>query len=844
MTARRTFDGYPLGLMSVSPSRSTSQPACRRITALSWIALSLVFCGFVARATAIDAHVIATDLDDESLTDRPISEVAIEGLSRVTEQEVRNNLRIAAGQPFEAQAIRDDVATLYRLGHFDAVTADAELLPDGTVRVRYLVVEQPIVRDIQVVGNKVASDQELRAIIGLYPGGPRDDFLLERAVEKIKSLYRGKGNYMVEVEVDETRLLDTGILIFRIVEGPRVRIREIVFSGSDRFDANQLGAQIKTKPWVFIFSTGNLDEQVLIDDVAALDKFYKERGFIDVRVDKRVEVSENGKEAKVVFVIHEGRQYRMRSVSVESADGLARDKPRVMRAEQVLGLMVIRPGDFFTQDKVDASTKAVVEAYQSMGYIDARADPTWIRIGEEPEVDMIVTVRESVPVVAGLVRIQGNYITKDNVVRRRIRIQPGRPLDGHELELSKLRLEGSQLFNSATVTPQVADEANPTVRDLLVEVKERNTGSLNFGVGMGSDSGFFGQISLAQQNFDIADTPQTYDEFVSGRAFRGAGQNFSIAISPGVDVSNYAISFGEPSIFDSDYGFGSSVFYRNRVYQAFVEERIATTFAVSRTFGDMWTGSARMSLQSVTLTDFASNTPMAVYEDRGPAFINSVGLSFSRTNFDNPMRPSRGSRFEADVSYFGGMGGPYQFPLVAGQYTTFLPLAEDFFGRKSVLKLTTSAGYIFQDNAPVSEKFYLGGRSLRGFQFRSVSPLSPLAIGTDPPTPATEIITTTDGTPTGLPNGQPIGGNFRFFAGAQYEVPIFDKFVAGVLFCDSGTVTDSLTLNPYRVSVGMGIRLFIPQLGPAPLAFDLAIPLVKYETDQTEVFSFTAELPF
>ncbi len=830
--------------MSVPLSRSSSRTSRRHVALAQWFACALAcaICTLSVRAVdASSASTATTDLDDETLTDRPISEVVVGGLSRITEQEVRNNLRIATGQPFEAQAVRDDVATLYRLGHFDAVTADAELLPDGTVRIRYLLIEQPIVRDIQVVGNKVASDQELRAVIGLYPGGPRDDFLLERAVEKIKKLYRAKGNYMVEVEVDETRLLETGILIFRIVEGPRVRIREIVFSGNDRFDTNQLGAQIKTKPWVFIFSTGNLDEEILIDDVAALDKFYKERGFIDIRVDKRVEISENGKEAKVVFVLSEGRQYRMRSVTIESSDGMARDKPRVLRAEQVLGLMVIRPGDFFTQDKVDASTKAVVQAYQTMGYIDARADPTWIRIGEEPEVDMIVTVRESSPVIAGLVRIQGNYITKDNVVRRRVRIQPGRPLDGHELELAKLRLEGSQLFNAATVTPQVADEADPTVRDVLVEVKERNTGSLNFGVGMGSDSGFFGQISLAQQNFDIADTPQTYDEFSSGRSFRGAGQNFSIAISPGVDVSNYAISFGEPSLFDSDYGFGSSIFYRNRYYDSFVEERIATTFALSRSFGDMWSGSARMSLQSVTLTDFASNTPMAVYNDRGPAFINSVGLSFSRTNFDNPMRPSRGSRFEADLSYFGGLGGQYQFPLVAAGYTTFLPLSEDFFGRKSVLKLSTSAGYIFQDTAPVSEKFYLGGRSLRGFQFRSVSPLSPLAIGTDPPTPLTEIPTVNE---NGLPNGQPIGGNFRFFAGAQYEVPIFDKFIAGVLFCDSGTVTENFDMSPYRVSIGIGIRLFIPQLGPAPLAFDLATPIVKYETDQTEVFSFTAELPF
>ncbi len=821
---------------------------CLSRSAATW--MHRVICAVVlaipcaANSTLASASSAGTvSIDDESLTDRPISEVVIQGLNRITEQEVRNNLRIAAGQPFESQAVKDDVSTLYRLGHFDAVTADAELLADGTVRIRYIVIEQPIIRDIQVVGNKVASDQELRAVIALYPGGPRDDFLLERAVEKIKNLYRAKGNYMVEVEVDESRLVDTGILIFRIVEGPRVRIREIVFSGNDRFDTNQLGAQIKTKPWVFVFSTGNLDQDMLVDDVATLDKFYKDRGFIDVRVDKRVEISESGKEAKVVFVISEGRQYRLRSVTVEAADGVDR-QTRVLRSEQVVGLMVIRPGDAFTQDKVEASTKAVTEAYETMGYVDARVDQTWIRIGEEPEVDMIVTVRESTSSIAGLVRIQGNFITKDNVVRRRVRIQPGRPLDGHELDLAKKRLEASGLFNAATVTPQVADPENPEVRDVLVEVKERNTGSINFGVGVGSDTGFFGTVSLNQQNFDIADTPQTLDEFVSGRAFRGAGQSFSIAIAPGVDVSNYSISFGEPNFLESDYGFGTSLLYRNRVYSGFVEERLANTLGLSRAFGDMWGASVRMSLQSVTLTDFASSTPIEVYNDRGPAFINSFGFEIARTNFDNPTRPSRGSRFECDFAFFGALGGPYSFPVATASYTTFLPLTEDFFGRKSVLKLNTSAGYMFNSNAPVSERFYLGGRSLRGFQFRSVSPLSATAIGADPPTPASEYFTTTTGTASGLPNGDPIGGTLRFFAGAQYEVPIFDKFISGVLFTDSGTVTDSFTLDPYRVSIGCGIRLYVPQLGPMPLAFDFAVPVVKYETDQTETFSFTAELPF
>jgi outer membrane protein insertion porin family len=92
--------------------------------------------------------------------------------------------------------------------------------------------------------------------------------------------------------------------------------------------------------------------------------------------------------------------------------------------------------------------------------------------------------------------------------------------------------------------------------------------------------------------------------------------------------------------------------------------------------------------------------------------------------------------------------------------------------------------------------------------------------------------------------GNPVGGQFLFFAGAQVEVPVFSDSVTMVFFTDSGTVDDSVSLNQYRVSVGSGLRLYIPMMGPAPIALDFAYPLVKQEFDSTQTFSFNAELPF
>ena len=800
-------------------------------------------------ALALAASAQADGIEDESLADRPISKVVITGLARISDQEIRNNLRVAAGEAYDSRAVREDVANLYRLGHFATVTADAKILPDGTVEVDYQLVEQAIVEAIQTVGNKALSDQELRGVIPLYAGGPRDDFLLQQSVFKMKELYKSKGHYLVEIAVDESKLKDEGLLIFKIVEGPRVRIREIEFTGNRAFPAKQLAAQIKTKPWIFLFRKGNLDEEALIDDIATLDAYYKDRAFVDVRVDRRVELSGDQKEAKVVFVITEGRQYRLRSVRVEAAGGDGR--LAVFSPEQLRGLMTLRPGDAYTKNRIEQSTKSIQSAYFGMGFVDAKVDATYVRAGEEPDVDMLITVNEGQAYQTGIVKVQGNFLTRDKVIRRLVRFQPGRPMDGNEKENTEKRLKASNLFNESRVTPQPEDPDNPGVRDVLVEVKEKNTGSLNFGVSASTDTGFGGEISLNQYNFDIADPPASMGELIGGRAFRGAGQTFNITISPGIEVSNYSISVGDPHLFETDWSGTASAFYRNRVYPYYNENRMNGQLGLGRRIGDFLTFNTNVRLDSVELTEFQSGTPVEVYNQAGPNTFTVFSASLQRNTVDSRQRPGSGSIASLGVSQYAG---DYTFPTVQAGYTTYLTLDEDFLGRKTTLRVGANSGYIFSDNAPVFERYYLGGRTLRGFAFRGVSPQSVALLNTQPwpaaPIPlappygnsAANPVATSPVQPTW--EGNPVGGQFLFFAGTQLETPLIMDAVTMVFFCDSGTVENSVTLSQYRVSLGTGLRLYIPMLGPAPIALDFAVPVMKQEFDSTQTFSFNAELPF
>ena len=771
------------------------------------------------------ASIRYQDIDDEALADRPIARVKIEGLERTNDQLVRNNLRTAAGQPFDATAIREDVETLYRLGQFDTVVAEAELNDNGTVDVIYIVEEQPLIAAIQVVGNKAISDQELLRAIPLFAGGPRDDFLLEQAILRIKDLYRTKGFYLAEIEVDESRLRNSGILIIRIVEGPRVRIKEIEFVGNRSIPAKELSIEISTKPYIPFFRKGQLEPEKIIDDVATLDKFYKDRGFVDVRVDSRILLSPNNREAKVVFLIEEGRQYRLRQVVVQG-DGPG-GSTDVFSAEQIRDLLAIRPGDSYTQNLVKRSVERVEESYQLMGYIDSNIAQREIRVGEQPEVDLLLGISEGTSVNAGLVRIQGNFLTKDKVIRRLVRIEPGRPLDGREIELSKLRIEASQLFNNVRVTVQQPEGGQPNTRDILVEVDEKNTGSFNFGVGLSSDSGVFGEISLKQNNFDIADWPLSFQELVSARAFRGAGQTMDIALSPGDEVSTYSFSIGEPHLFNTDISTNFTGFYRNRFYSTYHEKRLSASLGFGRRLGDVWQVGLTGRYQNVTLSNFAGTTPIEVYDDRGPDNVMNIRMTLTRSTINSFFRPSRGARLTLSLAPFWVTNTGNFFLNAEAGLTSYLTISEDFLGRKSTLKLTSRFGYIFGGEAPTFEKFYLGGNSFRGFEFRTISPKATGTIN-QPTTPINE----------------PVGGSFLFFAGAQYEFPVIGDSFNSVIFVDSGTVENSVTFEGYRLSVGIGIRLYIPQLGPAPLAFDFGFPILKQAEDREQLFSFSMALPF
>ncbi|MHC4274833.1 MAG: BamA/OMP85 family outer membrane protein, partial [Planctomycetota bacterium] len=528
------------------------------------------------------------DEGEPDLVDRPISEIRIVGLRRVPEQLVRNQLRSAVGDPYDPGVVKGDVALMYRLGEFGSIDAEVEPLEDGSVLLVYRLAEAAIIAEVQVVGNKVISDQDLLAAARVARGLPRDDFRIEKAKRAIESLYRERGHYLTTVSVDESALDETGILLFRVIEGPRVKVKAIEFEGNQAFTDDQLHAEISTRTAVPLFRRGELDEDKLIDDVSTLDRYYKDRGFLDVRVDRTVELSPDSTEVKVTFLIVEGRLFTLRAIRTQP------ETLQVFAQAQIENLIDMRRGDVFSQKKIEQSRQALKDAYGLMGYLDVRVDAQQLRSGDEPQVDLLLRIDEGKQYKVGIVHITGNFLTLDRVIRRELRnLRPGRPFDARELQRAAQRIRATRLFSDVHIVVQDPDPGNPEYRDLLVEVRESNTGSVNFGIAAGSDTGLFGEFSLNQRNFDITDFPESPGELISGRAFRGGGQRFNMTLRPGNELFQYVMSWTEPNFFDTDNSLRVTGMYAERQFRSggskmYDETRLSFPITLSRRLGEIW----------------------------------------------------------------------------------------------------------------------------------------------------------------------------------------------------------------------------------------------------------------
>jgi len=354
-------------------------------------------------------------------------------------------------------------------------------------------------------------------------------------------------------------------------------------------------------------------------------------------------------------------------------------------------------------------------------------------------------------------------------------------------------------------------EEPPGYVDIYARGTEQRTGRIMVGAAVNSSSGLVGQFTIQEDNFDLFRFPRSFQELRNGTAFRGRGQRLRIEAVPGAQVSRYLISLSDPYFLDSLYSAGVSGFYYSRFYEEFDEQRLGGRLTLGRQLTPFWSIMASSRLEEVKIFDPIQPTPPKLVEALGDNLLITAGLTLRYDGRDRAIQPSEGTY--AEVGYTQGFGD-FTYPRLDVEGARYWTLAERPDGTgKHVLSARGAVG-IAGDDLPIFESYYLGGfQTLRGFDFRGVSPKQ---------------------------NGVRVGGRFSTYGSVQYRFPILvNDALQGVVFSDFGTVNQNVKFDDIRASVGAGVRVSLPQaFGPAPLAFDLAFPVLGPDGDEEQIFSF------
>jgi len=732
-----------------------------------------------------------------------IASVEFAGLTETSAAYAREIAGVRVGD-MATQALLDGaVAKLVQTGRFLEVRH--QTTPgEGGVRVTFECTERLPIRRITFVGMNKYSESKATKELAVKVGDGVDHFAIRDGVESLRTKYRDDGFGEVEITYDRQKLDTTGELELVVNEGRRVRVTEIVFVGNATYPRSELMREIETRTAFWFMRSGAVDDEKLQRDVARLRKYHRDQGFLDATVEVAKEEIDASGDMVVTFTIDEGVRYLVEDIQWAGYTVFSEDELR--------GMMKTQVGKVLRQPELDSDVKTITDRYGEIGhiYVQVRSERAY---SEEPGlVRITINIKEGEQFKVGRIVVRGNSRTKDKVVRRELDLYPPDDLFNlPEAREAERRLLDTRIFSAAKVVP-VGDE--PGVRDAVIDVRESEKwGDFIYGLGITSNSGVVGTVTLDLQNFDLFDAPRTMAEFFQFKSFYGGGQRLRMELQPGTEVTRARIDFTEPYLFDKPIRFDSSLYYFTRDRDGYTETRGGASVSLGKRFqrGMLrgWNGEVALQTELVRIDDLDLFSARDIRDAEGSHYLSSIKGTLVRDRTDNRFLPSTGDRLRISYEQFGALGGDGTFGKAAAGYNWYKTLHTDLLERKTILTLRAEGGIIVGD-APVFERYYAGGvGSIRGFEFRGV------------------------GERQGLDDNN-IGGDYLILAGAEYSFPVYGDNLRGHVFLDTGTAGG----GAYRMAVGIGIRLTLNLIGPLPLEFNLAMPITTGDDDDEQVFSF------
>ena len=666
------------------------------------------------------------------------------------------------------KVIQDDFHRLWNTNFLDNLWVDVSdyKFPNGTIGkiVTYNMEERQRVKIVDYVGSKKIEISKIDEKLKDANAQMRlDSFIdpgLVRKVEGIvRDMLREKGFQFATVKAEIKEIPGGPKLIhitFNMDEGPKVKIKKIEFVGNKAVSDRTLKAQLKENKehgpftdfihfptWfmALIGDQGTYQETKFDEDAEKVVAYYRDHGYLraNVGVPELKEVSDSDDKktrwVELKVPITEGSRYKVGSFDVAGNT--------VVKTEFLKPLFKMEAGEFYGEKKIRKGLEKAREIYGTGGYYEFTGFPDYkfrddpnpnepeapaaLKAPEAPKskdavplVDVTMRMQEGAQFFVNRITFVGNTTTRDNVIRREMRLVEDGVFNTEALKFSVKRLNQLGYFKALEGGKDVDVQRTPNETnkvDVKLKLEEQNRNQLTFGAGVSEFEGFFGQLSFQTANF------------------LGRGESLTLSLSAGSRAQNYSVAFSEPFLFDRNITGGANVFRSDvRYIGQFTQQ---STGAVV-TMGFPMSGFSRMfvnySYERVRVTEIADvyQSPDVLARNPflrdslllgvgGERIISKVVPSYVYNTVDQPIFPTSGKRFTTSID-LAGLGGNTNFykPMVEGVW--FLKQSN-----KLTLGMRAQGEYIHtftgSKELPIYQKLFLGGEySIRGYDIRTIGP--------------------------------------------------------------------------------------------------------------------------
>ncbi len=730
-----------------------------------------------------------------------VKDIRVEGIQRTEAGTVFSYLPVKVGDVLNDEKAAQSIKALFATGFFK----DVRIEVDKDVMIVVLQ-ERPAIAKLDFVGMKeFEKDAITKALkeIGLAEGRIFDRALMEKAEQELKRQYLSRAKYAVNITTTVTPLERNRVGInFNIEEGSAAKIRQINIVGAKAFNEKDLLAQfdLTTPGWLSWYTKNDqYSRQKLTADLEKLKSFYMNQGYLEFSVEStQVSISSDKKDVYVTINVVEGERYQISSVKLAGDFTLSE--------AELKSLVTLRPGDVFSRERLNESTKAIGERLGKEGYAFANVNAAPEIDKEKRRVAFTIFVDPGKRVYVRRINVTGNTRTRDEVIRREVRQMEGGWYDAERVTASKQRIDRLGFFNEVAVeTPPVQGTADQI--DVNLNVTEKPTGNLMLGLGTSSTDRVIVSGSISQNNF------------------LGSGNNVGIQVNSAKSYRTYAFSYTNPYFTMDGVSQGFDLYHRT----VNTESSAVAYYSSVSNGGGVRFGFPISEKQSLSFGVGIDSTDITTYNE-SPQYYRDFDEKHPGANLSIPVTvnwvsdgkdsyffPTKGTFQKASLE-LAVPGADLSYYKLGYQVQHFIPLNNKF-----TLMLGGELGYgagLGGDELPFFKNYYAGGLgSVRGYKTSSLGPVR--TYGSDP-------------------EEYRIGGNRKVVGNAEllWSVPGFEKSLRMGVFFDAGQVYGEglkFDLGDLRYSTGV-TAAWISPIGP--LKVSVGTPLNKQSGDKAESFQF------